>query len=50
MRSVPIKCTCCGYSNVPAKKSVQESRQGSVERIKWVCPRCGQVARKETIR
>lgn len=50
IKPVPTGCTCCGYSNVPAK--IQEStdaRGNTITRIKWICPRCAQVSRKETI-
>ena len=50
LKPLPAACTCCGYSNVPARvmESV-DNRGNSVKRIKWLCPRCGQVSRKETI-
>ena len=45
MKAKPIGCNVCGYNNVPGREQIIQEKKI----IKWVCPRCGQIARKETV-
>ena len=50
LRPLPAACTLCGYSNVPARVTESVNNKGEkVSRIKWHCPRCGQLSRKEEV-
>ena len=39
----------CGYSPIKPKTTIEENNGEKLTRMKWICPRCGQTSRKETV-
>jgi endogenous inhibitor of DNA gyrase (YacG/DUF329 family) len=45
-RPIAIKCNLCGHGHVPCRKSLFERNGEKMERLQWVCPRCGRVVKQ----